>query len=163
MVKKAENFWKGLSHPRTQISPIPPEQYGERFINFMEGITMSKEEAERLQQARATEQVSEEQSRSIEGQRPEPVERTMEAAENVAQHTGPEPHSRTLSTMWDPQEANSISGPSTLPIVDEAGEAASQKSGRSPVAKNRLESYDLKSERTRDGTPSPGSRLSPGR
>lgn len=47
MIKKIEHFWKGLSSDRTQISALPPEEYGERFIKFMEGVTMSSEEAER--------------------------------------------------------------------------------------------------------------------
>lgn len=47
MIKKIEHFWKGLSNDRTQISALPPEQYGDRFYNFIEGITMSHEEAER--------------------------------------------------------------------------------------------------------------------
>lgn len=50
MIKKIEHFWKGLSHDRTQISALPPDQYGDRFLNFMEGITVSKEEAERQAQ-----------------------------------------------------------------------------------------------------------------
>jgi 1-phosphatidylinositol-4-phosphate 5-kinase len=130
MVKKAEHFWKGLSHNRTQISPIRPQQYVERFIHFLEGITMSKEEADRLRGAGAT---SEEYSRASEGVQRESVERTMQAAENEARHSGPEPHARTLATMWDPHDINGQGGPSTLPIVDEAGEAGSQKSGRRGV------------------------------
>ncbi|KAK7736664.1 Phosphatidylinositol-4-phosphate 5-kinase [Cytospora paraplurivora] len=47
VIKKIEHFWKGLSHDRTQISALPPEQYGDRFLNFMSGITMSPEEAAR--------------------------------------------------------------------------------------------------------------------
>lgn len=101
---------------------------------------MSKEEAERLQQARASEQASEDITRATEGLRRESVERTMEAAENEARHSGPEPHTRTLATMWDPQDVNSPNGPSTLPIVDEAGEAGSQKSGRSPKSRATLPS-----------------------
>lgn len=50
MIKKIEHFWKGLSSDRTQISALPPEQYGDRFLNFMEGITVSQEEAERMAQ-----------------------------------------------------------------------------------------------------------------
>ena len=48
-VKRLEHFWKGLSDNRSQISPIPPQAYGDRFINFVTGITMTKEEAERRQ------------------------------------------------------------------------------------------------------------------
>jgi 1-phosphatidylinositol-4-phosphate 5-kinase len=47
MIKKIEHFWKGLSSDRTQISALPPEDYGDRFIKFMSGITMSPEQAER--------------------------------------------------------------------------------------------------------------------
>ena len=57
MIKKIEHFWKGLSHDRTQISALPPEQYGDRFYNFVEGITMSAEEARREAQRRDREAV----------------------------------------------------------------------------------------------------------
>jgi 1-phosphatidylinositol-4-phosphate 5-kinase len=155
MVKKAENFWKGLSHNRAQISPIPPEAYGERFIHFIEGITMSKDEAERLQQARAKESTSQDMTRSSQGLRRESVERTMQAAEKEAHRSGPEPPARTLSTTWDPSDIHSISGPSTLPIVEEAGEAASQKSGRSRGARSPPQQSSSFSEMNRDTTPSP--------
>ncbi|KAL2876846.1 Phosphatidylinositol-4-phosphate 5-kinase [Colletotrichum sp. CLE4] len=45
MIKKIEHFWKGLTSDKTKISALPPEQYGDRFYNFVEGITMSPEEA----------------------------------------------------------------------------------------------------------------------
>ncbi|KAK1672150.1 phosphatidylinositol-4-phosphate 5-kinase [Colletotrichum godetiae] len=41
MIKKIEHFWKGLTSDKTKISALPPEQYGDRFYNFVEGITMS--------------------------------------------------------------------------------------------------------------------------
>lgn len=47
VIKKIEHFWKGLSHDRGQISALPPDQYGDRFLNFMQGITVSQEEAAR--------------------------------------------------------------------------------------------------------------------
>lgn len=46
-MKRLEHLYKGFKDNRQQISPIPPVPYGERFLNFMAGITMSKEEAER--------------------------------------------------------------------------------------------------------------------
>jgi 1-phosphatidylinositol-4-phosphate 5-kinase len=52
MIKKIEHFWKGLSSDRTQISALPPQEYGERFIKFMAGVTMSAEEAARDQHDR---------------------------------------------------------------------------------------------------------------
>jgi 1-phosphatidylinositol-4-phosphate 5-kinase len=121
----------------------------------MEGITMSREEAERLEQARANGQTAEEKVKNTEGIRPESVERTMEAAEDMTRNTGPEPHTRTLATMWDPQDVNSISGPNTLPIVDEAGEAASQRSGHSPRTRTRSDFSDRIIEKARDGSPNP--------
>lgn len=47
MIKKIEHFWKGLTKDRTQISALPPAQYGDRFYNFIEGNTMSAEELKR--------------------------------------------------------------------------------------------------------------------
>ena len=52
VIKKIEHFWKGLSHDKTQISALPPEQYGDRFYNFIEGITMSPEATLRQAQER---------------------------------------------------------------------------------------------------------------
>ncbi|KAK1753051.1 hypothetical protein QBC47DRAFT_51321 [Echria macrotheca] len=47
VIKKLEHFWKGLSSDRTKISALPPQEYGERFLNFISGVTMSAEEAMR--------------------------------------------------------------------------------------------------------------------
>ncbi|RDW86134.1 1-phosphatidylinositol-4-phosphate 5-kinase [Aspergillus mulundensis] len=103
-VKRVEHFFKGLTHDRTQISPIPPEGYGDRFVNFIRRITMSEEEAQRIRETEVVEQNN-----------------------AVNQST---PH-----TQHQPTAA--ASGPATLPIVDEAGEASSvgghsQRSPRSP-------------------------------
>lgn len=51
-IKKIEHFWKGLSHESSQISALPPEEYGDRFIQFMSGITISAEEAQRDEEER---------------------------------------------------------------------------------------------------------------
>lgn len=50
IIKKLEHFWKGLSQDRHQISALPPHEYGERFLNFISGTTMSQEEAHRIAQ-----------------------------------------------------------------------------------------------------------------
>jgi 1-phosphatidylinositol-4-phosphate 5-kinase len=55
MIKKIEHFWKGLSSDRTQISALPPDQYGDRFYNFIEGITMSPEAAQKEAEQREKE------------------------------------------------------------------------------------------------------------
>lgn len=122
VVKKIENFLKGLSHDRTQISPIAPEGYGVRFINFVKGITMSKEEAERLRETKEFERLSGEKRRTS---RSSSVERTMQAAEKEAAKDVSVTHPRVLSTVWDPADAGGPGPTSTLPIVDEAGEASS--------------------------------------
>lgn len=142
-MKKAENFWKGLSHNRTQISPIPPQSYGERFINFITGITKSKEEAER--QKLEEEQQQQQAQTSIDGTAtaPQPrrssVERAMDKAEKQAAKSektlakDPEPPERVLTTVSAGPEG---AGPSTLPVVEEVGEAGStgSKSGGSHSA-----------------------------
>src|SRR5690606_40138893 len=56
MIKQIEHFWKGLTNDRTQISALPPEQYGDRFYNFVEGVTMSAEEVHREAQRRRSEE-----------------------------------------------------------------------------------------------------------
>ncbi|ORY60799.1 uncharacterized protein BCR38DRAFT_46840 [Pseudomassariella vexata] len=52
VIKKLEHFWKGLSSDKTQISALPPQEYGDRFLEFMAGVTMSAEEAARDEQDR---------------------------------------------------------------------------------------------------------------
>lgn len=116
-----------MSHNRTQISPVPPEAYGERFLNFIEGITLSKEEAERQQRARETGEASQEFSRSSQGRRRSSVERTMQAAEKQVYPDPNEPRSRTVGAMRDMSDGYSASGPSTLPVVQEVGEANGAK------------------------------------
>ncbi|KAL4953363.1 hypothetical protein BDW69DRAFT_184564 [Aspergillus filifer] len=117
-VKRIEHFIKGLTNDRTQISPIPPEGYGDRFVNFIRRITMSKEEADRQQQSQAAEPAH-------------LVDQTLSSTENE-----PSEMASMASTGQQPTEANNF-GASTLPIVDEAGEASSvgghsQRSPRCP-------------------------------
>lgn len=150
MTKKAENFWKGLSHSRSQISPIPPESYGERFLNFIMGTTMSKEEGER-QDKQSKEQAREQGQASIDTFRsslgfPRPsMDRAAEKADKAERRaekevmrsertleSDPEPQDRVMRTM-----SSLDGGPgqptSTLPVVEEVGEASStgQRSGGS--------------------------------
>ncbi|KAL8695384.1 MAG: hypothetical protein Q9218_000143 [Villophora microphyllina] len=55
LVKRAEHLWKGMSNNKSQISPIPPQDYGERFVKFITGLTKTKEELER--EPRSTDQM----------------------------------------------------------------------------------------------------------
>lgn len=42
-VKKGEHFFKGLTQPEDQISAVPPERYGARFVKFISGVTVPNE------------------------------------------------------------------------------------------------------------------------
>lgn len=152
--KKLENFFKGLSHDRTQISPIPPESYGERFINFIKGITMSREEAERRrEEAEVSASGAPQQSTEKPRSRSSSVERTMQAAEKEASKDVSVTHPRTLATVWDPADAGGPGPTSTLPIVDEAGEASSV-GGRSSNSRHGTPASDKElPPLPRDGPP----------
>lgn len=40
-VKRGEHFWKSLSQDKDRISAIPPQPYGDRFLNFMRCVLSS--------------------------------------------------------------------------------------------------------------------------
>ena len=122
-----------MSQDKTQISPIAPEGYGERFVKFITGITMSMEEAEREKRSNdhidgsiyTNRQSSHHFSRSS-------TERVMERAEKEALKTEERGSSedktpdRTLTAARNPvaEQTGGVAG-STLPVVEEAGEASS--------------------------------------
>ncbi|KAH8694655.1 hypothetical protein BGZ61DRAFT_33387 [Ilyonectria robusta] len=148
VIKKIENFWKGLSSDKTQISALPPEQYGDRFYHFIEGVTMSTEEAHREAQRRDQEMIDAQGSnqrvsswnsrrrsqvippmpthlppappgaRTSEGQ--DVVERAMREAESdpMAEKHIPD---RTLTTAAR-DTRDSMQREPILPVVEEAGE-----------------------------------------
>lgn len=145
MIKKLEHFWKGLSHNSSQISPIRPEPYGDRFVNFITGITKTKEAAEREEHHESFEQKegsyrgyrahsSSIDSTRFSGERfsQSSVERTLEKAQKQAHKTEMEGRSeeetpeRVLATARSPsaERSGGVAG-TTLPVVEEAGEAAS--------------------------------------
>lgn len=134
-VKRAEHFWKGLSSDSSQISPIPPESYGDRFVKFISGVTMTKEEQERQAQSGDLLHGSVDTHR----QSSFPVSRhstdkVIEKAEKQVHKTEKEgatedPKSdRTLSTVRSPSvERAGVGAGATLPVVEEDGEAASKE------------------------------------
>lgn len=163
-VKKLEHFWKGLSHDKKQISPIRPEPYGERFIEFIEGITKSPEEAAREKQAaphpsiphtnsnpvshRDQNTTSLESDRRRSGslaiQRSSASNPTIQRNENEAhslewrgEDESSRPDPRTISTIRSPsaERSGGLQG-QTLPVVDELGEASST-GGRSGYSRER--------------------------
>ena len=122
-----------MSHDSTQISPIPPQAYGDRFVKFMTGCTMTKEEAEREKQSgdqldgsiHTNRQSSQHFSRSS-------VEKVLDRAEQQAHKTErhgafeDELQDRTLTSVRSPsaERTNGVTG-ATLPVVEEVGEAGS--------------------------------------
>jgi 1-phosphatidylinositol-4-phosphate 5-kinase len=170
-VKRLEHLWKGISHDRTQISPVPPEAYGDRFIKFMTGITMTKEEAERQgeeggqsssvaeagirAQRRGDSIMSVDGTRSSRdsadpGPRSPAVDKTMQKAYKQAdkgekrRSSKEEPPERTFGTVRSPSaERTHGSAGTTLPIVEEAGEAGST-GGRSRRSGNSSQQINEK-------------------
>lgn len=133
-IKRAEHFWKGMSSDRSQISPIPPEGYGDRFVKFISGITMTKEEQERRAQS------GDHTDGSIDTHRQSsfPIsrsstDRVIGKAEKQAHKTEKEgatedsKHDRTLGVVRSPSvERAGGTGGATLPVVEEDAEAASR-------------------------------------
>ena len=39
-----ETWWKSCSHPRDQLSPIPPDEYAARFVKFIRASIKTREE-----------------------------------------------------------------------------------------------------------------------
>ena len=156
LVKRVEHIWKSMSAPSTQISPIPPEAYGDRFVNFITAITATEEEARRSQAARQSENgvgpfdmqaKQRHHSVSLDGAlrssresgergRSPAVERTMEKAYKQADKTTrPGAHEaappvKTVSAVRSPSADRGGGNLGTiLPVVEEAGEAASTGAG----------------------------------
>ena len=118
-MKRLEHFWRGLSHPKDQVSAIPPHGYGERFLNFITGIVKSPEEAAREKEARNHPLANEPATEQDGNEMREPLRSPEDAAP-----------ARTIAAVRSPsaERTNGTQG-TTLPVVEEAGEGSS--SGRS--------------------------------
>ncbi|KIW02945.1 uncharacterized protein PV09_05990 [Verruconis gallopava] len=152
-VKRLEHFWKALSNDEKQISPIPPERYGERFVRFISGITKSPElvaqekanaenaadspddanthSAGRFSRRRSSARDSE--SRSAPGVGDE--EDVLARAERSAQHASRElerddarPPDKKLTTTRSPSAERGESGGFTLPVVEEEDKSTGGRS-----------------------------------
>lgn len=147
MIKKIEHFWKGLSHDRSQISALPPQEYGDRFMKFMSGITMTQEEAEREQHDREAAAMA--TMSTVDGQAPPPMPTYLPPAPpEMRSPTSPEPNptvemavrkamrkekdvakedqvpDRKITTSVAPPTGRANSH-TVLPVVEESAEAAS--------------------------------------
>lgn len=139
-MKKAEHVWKGLSNDKALISPIPPKDYGDRFIKFITGITMTREEAERELQRNDQVDGSVHTRTSSHYLSRGSAERTMDKAERQARKSEQGGVSEAnvpdkfKSTVRSPsaERTNGLAG-ATLPVVEEVGESGSTggRSGRS--------------------------------
>ena len=117
-----------MSNNKSQISPIPPEGYGDRFVKFISGITMTKEEQER--QAETGEQldgsIDTTRQPSVPLSRNSNENKVVEKAEKHAAKTEREgateepQRDRTLSAVRSPSadRSSGIAG-ATLPVVEE--------------------------------------------
>ena len=145
-----------MSNDKDQISPIAPQAYGDRFVKFITGITMPREEAER--------QSRDQLDGSIHTNRPSShylsrssTDRVMEKAEKQAQRTADrsgsddEPRDRTISVAQRPSPDIPIAiAGTTLPIVQEDGEVSST-GGRSAHSRERETGASTPSPQTPNG------------
>ena len=140
-----------MSNNKSQISPIPPVAYGDRFVKFITGITLPREEAEKQSHDQADGSIH---TRPPSGQRlvRTSTERVLEKAEKQARLSEDNgaaessAHDRTLSAIRSPsaERTSGVAG-STLPIVEEVGEGGSTggRSGRSQERGGSVTPSDL--------------------
>jgi 1-phosphatidylinositol-4-phosphate 5-kinase len=159
-IKRLEHFWKSLSNVESQLSPIPPDRYGDRFVRFISGITKTPEAAEKDQAERSME------NDGTTGQHPKlvrsPTDKVMDRAERQADRSSHdlmisdnEAPNRALSTARSPSAERGDPGGFTLPVVEEAAESQST-GGRSenpspspPTLQSRGRSEEIDRERQR--------------
>lgn len=163
MVKKIEHFWKGLSHDKTQISALPPEQYGDRFYRFVKGVTMSAEEAKRKEQEREEAEAEAAQRLEEEGDEEEVEAGSCPFGSHhgrahvppMPTHQPPVPPVGRLPPNAEVENPDRNEEVDHLPVVDEAAESSAMNEKRPktpakdrPVTPRRVDS--------RDGTPKVG-------
>ncbi|KAL8711067.1 MAG: hypothetical protein Q9220_004448 [cf. Caloplaca sp. 1 TL-2023] len=149
LVKRAEHLWKGMSHNKHQISPVPPEEYGDRFVKFITGLTKSKEQAER--ESRSTDHMDYSSDHGQQRQSSFTMSRTStdrvvqkaekQAQKSVEQYGATEDshRDRTLTSTTD--RASGVGGGgATLPVVEEDGETALSRDNS--VARGETEGLD---------------------
>ena len=132
-VKKTEHFFKSLAarSRKGDISAVPPDRYGDRFIKFMSGITMSKEVAARVDSEKigklSAEQQSEEREKEEDDQQPDRARVPLELT-------------------------NTDGATTTLPVVEEAGEASSTggRSAHSSRSRSRIRGGEPEDNKWRD-------------
>jgi 1-phosphatidylinositol-4-phosphate 5-kinase len=127
-----EHFIKGIANQESQISAIPPERYGDRFVKFISGITKTREAAEREKQEQIPSILSDPQLAGVNVTHKDRLstEQVMEQAEYQAErsrrHGASEDHvpERKLHMIRSPSAERGELG-TILPVVEEAVESSS--------------------------------------
>ena len=135
-----------MSHNKSQISPIPPDGYGDRFVKFISGLTKTKEEVDR--EAHASDQLD----GSLTPSQRHPswsmtrtsTDKVIEKAEKQAhklekEGSNDEPlKDRTITAARSPStdRAGGLTG-ATLPVVQEDTECSREASLRDEKSNNR--------------------------
>ena len=145
-----------MSNNKSQISPIPPEGYGDRFVKFITGITKPREEAEKQSYEQLDGSIQANRLSSHQITRSS-TDRVMDDAEKQAQKTEDqgasenEPRDRTLSAVRSSSvdRSSGMMG-ATLPVVEEVGEGGST-GGQSGQSREGDQGSSSSSPRTPNG------------
>ncbi|OCK86178.1 SAICAR synthase-like protein [Lepidopterella palustris CBS 459.81] len=135
-IKRAEHFFKGLTNQESQISAIPPDRYGDRFVRFISGITKTREAAE--QEKVDVENTVDDPRLSGVNMHQDQTDVVMQKAERQVERSKQKGISeddipnRELRSVRSPSAERGELG-TTLPVVEEVVESGSTggKSGRS--------------------------------
>jgi len=127
-----EHFIKGLANTESQISAIPPERYGDRFVKFISGVTKTKEAADREKRNEAANAAADPIISGINQSASEQhaTDRVLEKAEHQAERSRQRGRSekdvpqRDMKAVRSPSAERGEMG-MTLPVVEEAGESSS--------------------------------------
>lgn len=117
-----EHFIKGIANTESQISAIPPERYGDRFIKFISAVTKTREAAEREKREEAIDGLN---NLTLDG-----ADRVIEKAEHQADRSRKHGHTEEnvpnlhMRAVRSPSAERGEIG-TTLPVVEEAGESSS--------------------------------------
>ncbi|KAF1984065.1 SAICAR synthase-like protein [Aulographum hederae CBS 113979] len=145
LIKRGEHFFKGLRNTESQISAIPPERYGDRFVRFVSGVTKTREAAEKEKAELNATKRPEEQSATerITGSLDDPrlggmnlhhttsTDKVMEKAEHQAAKSERAGRSEDnvpnvrMSAVRSPSAERGEPSGYTLPVVEEAVESGS--------------------------------------
>ncbi|KAI5794900.1 hypothetical protein FPQ18DRAFT_235526, partial [Pyronema domesticum] len=111
-VKRLEHFWRGLSHPKDQVSAIPPHGYGERFFKFISGIVMSPEEHARQRQEGKNNNEADAEEIANRRMSIHDLRNSIHGSRHSSEDVAPD---RTLTAVRTSTQA-------VLPVVEETGE-----------------------------------------